>query len=76
MHVSLLKKRKATNLAFRLGLSFRSVGKMELGSRIRQRPQQNFNATSAGSASILKLELTEQSCMADLRFCRVCYVSK
>ena len=56
MHVSLIKKGKAKcpDLASRLGLPFRSAVKVELGSRIRQCPQQNFNVTSAGSASTSK----------------------
>ena len=66
MHVSLIEKRKAKcpDLASRLGLPFRSVVKVELGSRIRQCPQQNFNVTSAGSASTSKIKLSEQCCVA------------
>ena len=67
MHVSLIEKGKAKCpdfLASRLGLPFRSVVKMELGSRIRQCPQQNFNVTSAGSISTSKIKLTEQCRMA------------
>ena len=69
MHVSLIEKGKAKcpGLATRLGLRFRSVVKVELGSRIRQCSQQNFNVTSAGSASTSKIKLTE--------FYYVCYVS-
>ena len=66
IHVSLIEKGKAKclDLASRLGLPFRSVVKVELGSRIRQCPQQNFNVTSAGSASTSKIKLTEQCCVA------------
>ena len=66
MHVSLIEKGKAKcpDLASRLGLPFRSVVKVELRSRIRQCPQQNFNVTSAGSASTSKIKLTEQCCVS------------
>ena len=69
MHVSLIEKGKAKgpDLASRLGLPFRSLVKVELGSRIRQYPQQNFNVTLAGSASTSKVMLTEQ-CHVARRF--------
>ena len=63
MFLYLKNEKQSVLLASRLGLSFRSVVKVKLGSRIRQCPQQKFSFSC-----ILKLELTEQCCVADIDF--------
>ena len=57
--------RKSRKLSIESKITSLIVVKLELGSRIRRQcPQQNFNVTSAGSASTSKIKLTEQCCVA------------